>query len=139
MVPHICAADVGVRATITSALASLLSQNNRQPVLPAADYHHLRVLALGQRLRRLNALPLQQLRADALRHNLLEVANAGRLNAFALGLLAFTLQAEAHRQRLLLGLLLLLDRSLQRRRQLNVAQQNALHLDAPAAEDGGEL
>ena len=82
---------------------------------------------LGQVLRGLDALPFQQRRRDALGHDLLEVAHAGGFDALALRLLRFFLQAEAHGQRFLLGLLFGFDGGLQRGRELDVAQQNVLH------------
>src|SRR5450755_1893050 len=95
---------------------SLLPQNQRQPILAVANYNHFSVRALGQALGRFNALPFQQLRTDPLGHNLLEVANAGGFNAFALGLLRFLLQAEVHGQCFLLGLLFRFDGRFQRGR-----------------------
>src|SRR6266853_5826215 len=103
----------------------LLPQNQRQPVLPAANHHHLGIRTLGQEFRSLNAFPFQQRWRDALGHNLLEVAHARGFDPFALGLLLFFLQAETHSQRFLLRLLLRFDGSFESRGQLDIAQQNA--------------
>ncbi len=62
-------------------------------------------------------------RADALRDDLLEVADAGGFNSFSLRFLFFFLQPEIHGQRFLLGLLFRFDRRFQCLRQLDVAQQ----------------
>src|SRR5712691_13387300 len=46
------------------------------------------------------------------------------INSFTLGFLLFLLQDETHAQRVLLGLLLGLDRAFEHRRQLHIAQQH---------------
>src|SRR6266404_2236355 len=117
----------------------LLPQNQRQPVLPAANHHNLCIRTLGQKFRSFNAFPLQQLRADALGYNLLEVAHARSFDPLALRFLLFFLQAETHSQRFLLRLLLRFDRSFERGRQLDITQQNAFHNEATLAEKTGEL
>src|SRR5258708_34783760 len=92
----------------------LLPQNQRQSILVVANDDDLSVYALGKIFRGLDSLPFQELRADALRDDLLEVANALGFNALALGFLRFLLQAEVHGQRFLLGLLLGFNRRPQR-------------------------
>jgi hypothetical protein len=76
----------------------LLRQHQRQSVLGVADDDDLGVGALGQGLRGLNAFPLQELRADSLGHDLLEVMDALGFNPLAVRFLALFLQAEAHGQ-----------------------------------------
>src|SRR5438132_127231 len=53
----------------------LLSQDQRQAVLAVSDHDDLRIHAFGQVLGSLYSLPLEQSRADALSHDLLEIAN----------------------------------------------------------------
>src|SRR6266436_1990794 len=96
---------------------SLLSQDQRQPVLPAANHHNLCIRTLGQKFRGFNPFPFQQLRADALGHDLLEVAHTSGFDPLALCFLLFFLQTETHSQRFLLGLLLRFDGSFERGRQ----------------------
>lgn len=66
---------------------ALLSQNQRQAVLAVSNHDDFRIGALRKTLGGFNSLPFQQLRADSLRHNLLEVPDAGRFNPLALGFL----------------------------------------------------
>ena len=90
----------------------------------------LEFVALHQLHRRLDALPLEQLVADALADDVLEVLDAGGFDALALGFLLLALQHELHPLRFLLRLLLGLDGVLQRFGQLQVAQQDVLDDDA---------
>src|SRR5438132_10810458 len=75
-----------------------------------AEHDDLRVRALRQLVGDLDRLPLQELRADALGDDRLEVRDALGLDALAIRLLPLTVEHEAHPLRLLLGLKLLLDR-----------------------------
>src|SRR6266481_1620114 len=117
----------------------LLPQNQRQPVFPAANHHHLGIWTLSQKFRRFNAFPFQQRWRDALGHYLLEVAHPRGFDPLALRLLLFFLEAETHGQRFLFRLLLRFDGSLERSRQLDIAQQNAFHDQAALAQKAGEL
>src|SRR5215470_508417 len=117
----------------------LLSEDERQAVLSAAHHNHLAVRTLGQSFRRLNPFPLQQLRADSLSDDLLEVADALRFDSLALRFLRFFLQAEIHRQRLLLGLLLGFDRGLERGGQLDVTEKHAFNDESALAEQTSKL
>src|SRR2546427_12366234 len=105
-------------------LGLLRFQHQWQAILRIADNHDLGIRARRQFLGGLDAFPFEQLGTDARRHDLLEVGNALRFDALALGFLLFLLKDKAHAQRVLLGLLLGLDRSLQHRRQLHIAQQH---------------
>src|SRR5262245_11411971 len=73
-------------------LPSLASEDQRQAVLPGSDHHHLRVRALREVLGGFDALPAQQLLADAGGDDALEVRDADGLDALALGLLALAVQ-----------------------------------------------
>ena len=64
------------------------SVNQRQAGLGVTDHDHLRVGAAGQLDCGLDALPLEQLVADALRDDVLEVLDAACLDALAFGFLA---------------------------------------------------
>src|ERR1035437_4074290 len=72
----------------------LLSEDQRQAVLAAADHHNFGIRTLSQIFRGFNAFPFQQLRADALGDNLLEIADARSFDPLTLGFLLFFLQAK---------------------------------------------
>src|SRR5262249_42956286 len=108
----------------------LAAEDDRQPVLAAADDDDLRVAARGQLLRGLDPLPLEELGADALCDDPLEVGDPLRLDALALGFLLLFLQHELHLLRFLLAAQLLLDRVRDERRQADLPQQHLLHDDA---------
>src|SRR5438445_2942471 len=112
----------------------LLSQDQRQAVLAVSDHDDLRIHAFGQVLGSLYSLPLEKSRADALSHDLLEIANTSRFDPFAFCLLLFFLQPEVHGKRFLLRLLLGFNRCFERGGQLNVPQQDALYKDAARPE-----
>src|SRR5438093_12660396 len=95
------ATAAAIRA-IVCASRLLLAEDDRQTGLRVADDADLRVAARRQLLGGLDPFPLEQLRADALRDDALEVGDALRLDTLALGLLLLLLQHELH----LLGLLL---------------------------------
>src|SRR5438552_810267 len=99
-----------------------------------AQHDDLRVRALRQLVGDLDRLPLQELRADALGDDRLEVRDALSLDALAIRLLPLTVEHEAHPLRLLFGLELLLDGGGQEWRQLHVAEQHLLGFDAARAE-----
>src|SRR6266571_5454964 len=116
--------------TDRSGRALLGLEDQRQAGAGAADHDHLCVGAVGQLLGRLDPLPFQELRADPRRHDALEVGDPLRLDPLALRLLLLLLENERHPQRVLLRLLLRLDRLLEHRRELDVAQQHVLDDDA---------
>src|SRR5216684_462438 len=99
-------------------------QHQRESVLGIPDDYNLGIRARCQFLRGFDALPFEQLRADPRGHDLLEVRDALRFDALAFRLLLLFLQNEAHPKRVLLGLLLGLDRAFEHRRQLHVAQKH---------------
>src|ERR1700734_631718 len=72
----------------------LLSQDQWQAVFVVADYYYFGVGAFGQVLSRFDSFPFEQRRRYALGYDLLEVADAGGFDAFALGFLGFFLQAK---------------------------------------------
>src|SRR5882672_12417863 len=117
---HVPSPETGRSPPMDGAFAVRLSrfQHQGKPVLRIPNDHNLGIRARRQLLRSLDALPFEQLRADARGHNLLEVCNTLRFDALALRLLLFLLQDEAHPQGILLGLLLGLDGAFQHRRQL---------------------
>src|SRR6266404_1420285 len=71
-------------------------QYQRKSVLGIPDDDNLGIRARCQFLRGFDALPFEQLRADACGDDLLEVRNALRLDALAFRFLLFLLQDEAH-------------------------------------------
>src|SRR5450759_5519693 len=81
--------SLGGQAPTLPAVLLALSQDQRKPVLAAADHHNFGIRTLGQVFRGLDAFPFQQLRADALSHDLLEVADARGFDPLALGFLSF--------------------------------------------------
>ena len=83
--------------------------------------------------------PFEQLRADPLRHDALEIRDALRFDALAFRLLFFLLQDKAHAQGVLLRLLLRFDGRFQHRRQLHVAQQHGFDNHASRRELRGQL
>src|SRR5213080_1591736 len=84
-------------------------QDEWQAILRIADNHHFGVRAGCQFLGGFDPFPFEQLRANACRHDLLEVRNALGLDAFPLRFLLLLLQDETHSERVLLRLLLGLD------------------------------
>src|SRR5436190_1322524 len=81
----------------------LVAEDDGQTAL-VAEHDDLRVRALRQLMGDLDRLPLQELRADALGDDRLEVRDALGLDALAIRLLPLTVEHEAHPLRLLLGL-----------------------------------
>src|SRR5689334_10694141 len=73
-----------------------LSENQGQTIFTAADHDNFGVRALGQSLGCFDTFPLEQLRTDALRDDLLEISNAGGFDSLSLCFLFFFLQAEVH-------------------------------------------
>src|SRR5689334_11670339 len=124
----------GSKAVVSSWISLLLSEDEWEAVLAASDHDNFCIRALGQVFSCLDAFPLKDRWRDALSYNLLEVAQAGGLDAFALCFLRFFLQAEVHGQCFLLCLLLGFDRGFQGRRQLDIAQEDGLHRQAALAE-----
>src|SRR2546430_10063513 len=75
-------------------------QHEWQAILRIADNHHFCVRAGRQFLRGFDPFPFEQLRANACRHDLLEVRNALGLDAFPLRFLLLLLQEDRKSTRL---------------------------------------
>src|SRR5262249_15789291 len=82
---------------------------------------------------RLDPLPLEQLRADALRDDPLEVRDALRLDPLALGFLLLLREDELHLLRFLLAPQLLLNGVRNDGWKPDLAQQDLLDADSPIA------
>jgi hypothetical protein len=61
---------------VLAARTLLLTHDQWQSILGIANYDYFCVGTLGKSFRGFNAFPLQQLRADSLGNDLLEVVNA---------------------------------------------------------------
>src|SRR5262245_3730236 len=122
---------MGRQASVPSLL--LVPQNNRQTGLRAPDHDHFRIRAVGQLLGGFDAFPLEQLGADALRHDPLEIGDALRLDALALRLLLLLLQHELHLFGFLLAPQLFLNRIRHHGRQADFPEQHLLHQNAALA------
>src|SRR5206468_5731211 len=98
--------------TTTHILGTLAfaAQNNGQPGPRIPDHDNLGIAARGELFGRLDSFPLEQLRADPLCDDALEVGNALRLDALPLRLLLLFLKHELHLLRLMLAAQLLLNR-----------------------------
>mmetsp|Transcript_28586 Transcript_28586/g.68171 ORF Transcript_28586/g.68171 Transcript_28586/m.68171 type:complete len:293 (-) Transcript_28586:94-972(-) len=114
-------------------------EEDREGVSGVADKDNLGVGRLRQTLRGLDALPLQELLRDALRHDALEVCDAAGFDGLALRLLALLREHKRHARALLLRLRLQLDRARQLLRQLQRLQQHVLHHDPARREPPGQL
>src|SRR4029450_3842953 len=88
-------ADHGL-APRSNTRPSLTREDQRQPDFRVPDHDALGVLTLRHFHRGLDAFPLEQLLADALRDDALEVGNALRLDGLARGLLGLAVQTEVH-------------------------------------------
>ena len=128
--------DIGGMLIIRYSL--LAAENDREARLGIPDDDDLRIRAARQLFGRFDPLPFEQLRADALRHDPLEVGDALGLDALALGLLLFLLQHEFHLLRLLLAPQLLLDGVGHDGWQPDLPQQHLLDDDAALAGDAPE-
>src|SRR4029077_4450706 len=126
-------------AGLRSLRPLLRPEKQRQPGLAAAHHDDLRVRRRGELLGGLDALPLEELLADPLRDDLLEIGDALRLYTLALGFLLLLGQHVLHLHRFLLGALLGFDRRLQRFGELDLAQQHVLDDDAAIGEVLAEL
>src|SRR5262249_32282664 len=79
-----------------SALFGLAAQDDREPALRISDHHHLGVGRQRELLGGLDALPLEEILADARGHDPLEVGDALGLDPLALGFLLLLLEDELH-------------------------------------------
>src|SRR5262245_22944384 len=103
------------------------------------DDDHFGILTLDQFHRRLDAFPLEELFADALRDDVLEILNTRGLDPFAFGFLLLALKHKLHALRFLLRLLLRFDRMFQGIRELQVAQQHILNDDTARRDISGDI
>src|SRR5919108_5765983 len=85
----------GGRTVIAREPRLFVAENDGQAAL-VAQQHDLAVRALRQLVRDLDRLPLQQLGADALGDDVLEIGDALALDALALRLLSLSIQDESH-------------------------------------------